>query len=74
MKTENAQSANWDFNPEQLGGYVPASVAKQMLNCKNTTLYNLRKNHKVVWSTIGAKVFYQVESIKKLLNENKKGE
>lgn len=74
MKTEKTQSPNWDFDPEQLGGFVPASIAMQMLNCKNTTLYNLRKRGVLVWSTVGAKVFYSLDSIKKLLNDNRQGQ
>jgi hypothetical protein len=54
-------------------GYVNAARAMQLLNVKSTTLYYLREREKVLaYSKIGKKIFYQIESIKKLLEKNSK--
>jgi len=54
-------------------GYVSATRAMQLLNIKSTTLYYLREREKVlIYSKIGKKIYYQIESIKKLLEKNSK--
>ena len=56
-------------------GYVSAATAKQLLNVKETTLYYLRERDKVlVYARIGKKIYYQIESIKKLLVKNSKND
>lgn len=74
MENEKKNPSHWDYDPDLLGGFVPARTAMQMLNVKSTTLYNLRRNQKLVWSKIGSKIFYQIESIRKLLRGNQQGE
>lgn len=65
--------SNSNTTDEQFLGYVSAARAKQLLSIKDTNLFYLRKRNQLVFSKIGRKVFYQLESIKKLLERNRQG-
>ncbi len=56
---------------ELLGGFVNAQKALQLLQCKTTTLYYLRKHGKIVSSKVGRKIFYEIKSIQDLLILNR---
>ena len=61
-----------DTQPNQLlDEWINESTTMNLLQCKKSTLYYLRKNKKVTYSTIGRKIFYSIESIKQLLNSNR---
>ena len=65
MKTDEIQPI------QPLDDWINESVTMNLLQCKKTTLYYLRKNKKITYSTIGRKIFYSIQSIKQLLNLNR---
>lgn len=72
---KNESKNNYQAGDENLlGGYITQKKAMQLLNVGYTTLYHIRKQGKVKYSLIGAKIFYDLKSIQDLLNCNKNGE
>ncbi len=57
---------------QPLGEWINESVTMNLLQCKKSTLYYLRKNKKIAFSRIGRKLFYSIQSILQLLNSNKR--
>lgn len=72
MNTETNYSLHQEGDDNLLGGYVNSKKAMQLLQCKTTTLYYLRKANELVFSKIGRKIFYEVKSIQALIQRNKK--
>lgn len=65
MKTNETQ-------PNQpLDEWINESITMNLLQCKKSTLYYLRKNKKITYSSIGRKIFYSIQSMKQLLNSNR---
>jgi hypothetical protein len=62
--------ANQNQNARLLDGWINEPTAMEILNCKKSTLYYLRKKGMILSSRIGVKTFYNIDSIKGLLNEN----
>jgi len=54
-----------------IGDYIPEKLVATFFNYSETKLREFRRQHKVVFSKIGVRYFYSIESIVKLLNENK---
>lgn len=54
-----------------IGDYVPEKIVATFFNYSETKLREFRRQNKVVFSKIGVRYFYSIESIIKLLNENK---
>lgn len=69
-KTINYQTGDESL----LGGFITQEKAMQLLNVGYTTLYHIRKQGRVKYSKIGAKVFYDLKSIQGLLGINSNGE
>ncbi|MBK7310345.1 MAG: hypothetical protein IPI93_06025 [Sphingobacteriaceae bacterium] len=59
-----------DETPIRMDDWIPESFAQKLLGLKTTSLWALRKKRKITSSKIGAKIFYSVKSIEKLLNKN----
>jgi len=56
--------------PQSLPDWISEKEAQQLLGLKNTSLWTLRKLRQVKYSKIGGRTFYNLESIKKLLEKN----
>ncbi len=59
-----------------LGGWITSEKAKQLLGIKSTTLYHLRtrKNgRRLLHTRVGKKIYYNLNDIKKFLDDNQKG-
>ena len=54
-----------------IGDFIPEKLVATFFNYSETKLREFRRQNKVVFSRIGARNFYSVQSIIKLLNENK---
>ena len=50
--------------------WLKQTEAMEILGCKRTTLYKLRKENRIIFSKLGRKVYVSKESLEKLLNEN----
>lgn len=50
--------------------WISEQEAQKLLGLKETSLWSLRKMRKVVSSKIGAKTFYSLKSIERLLQKN----
>lgn len=68
---KNNENNYQEGDSELLNGFVNAKKAMQLLSCKTTTLYHLRKNKLISYSKINAKIFYEIESIKALIQKNR---
>lgn len=73
MNTESNSALYQEGDDDLLGGYVNSKKAMQLLQCKTTTLYYLRKANELVFSKIGRKIFYEVKSLQALIQRNKIG-
>ncbi len=58
--------------PQQLNDWITELEAQAILGLKETSLWSLRKSKQLVSSKVGAKTFYSLRSIEKLLNKNQK--
>ena len=56
--------------PQRLNDWISEAEAQALLGLKETSLWALRKTKKVVSSKIGAKTFYSLKSIERLLQKN----
>ena len=56
-----------------LPGWLSEHEAQILLGRRNTTLWKLRKKGKLIYSKIGSRVYYKLESIQQLLEENTVG-
>ncbi len=54
-------------------GWLSEHKTQELLGRRNTTLWKLRKQGKLIYSKIGSRVYYKIESIQKLLEENTVG-
>ena len=54
-------------------GWLSEHKAQALLGRRNTTLWKLRKQGKLIYSKIGSRVYYKIESIQQLLEENTVG-
>jgi hypothetical protein len=54
-----------------LGDYIPEKLVATFFNYSETKLREFRRQNKVIFSKIGVRYFYSIESIIKLLNDNK---
>ena len=71
MTNEKSYSPYQEGDDKLLGGYVNSKKTMQLLQCKKTKLYYLRKKNELVFSKIGRVYFYEIKSIKALINRNK---
>lgn len=71
MNNDNKNSFYQEGDDNLLGGFVNSNKAKQLLQCKNTKLYYLRRDSELVFSKIGREIFYEIKSIQALLTRNK---
>ena len=51
-------------------GWIDELEARELLGCKNTKLWAIRKRGEVTYSKIGSKTFYKLTSIAELLEKN----
>jgi hypothetical protein len=56
--------------PQQLNDWISELDAQTLLGLKETSLWALRKKKQLVFSKIGARTFYSLKSIEKLLSKN----
>jgi len=68
MKTDFDNIIKSDTN--LLPGWIDELTAERLLDRRSTTLWKLRKQGKIISSKIGSKVYYKLESIMQLLEEN----
>lgn len=54
----------------KMDDWISELEAQKLLGLKETSLWALRKTKKIVSSKIGAKTFYSLKSIEKLLHKN----
>lgn len=73
MHNENTNPSYQEGDDNLLGGFVNSKKAKQLLQCKNTKLYYLRRDSELVFSKVGREIFYEIKSIQDLLSRNKNG-
>lgn len=71
MYNENKNPSYHEGDENLLGGYVNSKKTMQLLQCKNTKLYYLRKASELVFSKVGREIFYEIKSIQALLSRNK---
>jgi hypothetical protein len=57
-------------NASPIQGWCTELQTQKILGLKTTALWGLRKQNLIRYSKIGAKTFYNLESIKKLLEKN----
>lgn len=58
--------------PPKINGWISESEAQSLLGLKATSLWALRKSKQLRFSKVGAKIFYCLDSIEKLLKKNEK--
>ncbi len=58
--------------PNQLPEWLDEKTTQNLLRKKTTALWKLRKEGKIQFSKIGGSTYYSLDSIKRLLNGNKK--
>jgi hypothetical protein len=56
--------------PIRMDDWISESFAQKLLGIKKTSLWALRKQNKIVYSKVGAKIFYSRKSIEKLITKN----
>ncbi|MFO0356990.1 MAG: helix-turn-helix domain-containing protein [Sphingobacteriaceae bacterium] len=56
--------------PVRMDDWIPESFAQKLLGIKKTSLWALRKQNMIIYSKVGAKIFYSRKSIEKLINKN----
>ena len=54
----------------KIGDWISEQETQEILGLKKTSLWYLRKTKKLTYSKVGAKIFYSLKSIEKLLNKN----
>jgi hypothetical protein len=54
----------------KMNDWIPEKEAQKLLGLKETSMWALRKTRKIAFSKIGAKTFYSLKSIEKLLSKN----
>ena len=54
----------------KMNDWITEMEAQALLGLKETSLWALRKKKQIVFSKVGAKTFYSLKSIEKLLNKN----
>lgn len=61
------------FQPkETFGDYISESEAKKILGRKTTWFWNLRKQGKIPFTKVGAKIFYSKAEVLSFIEANKK--
>lgn len=54
----------------KMNDWITEAEAQKLLGLKETSMWSLRKKKQIVYSKIGAKTFYSLKSIEKLLEKN----
>ena len=54
----------------KLDDWISELEAQKLLGLKETSMWALRKTKQLAFSKVGAKTFYSLKSIEKLLNKN----
>ena len=56
----------------KMNDWICESEAQKLLGLKETSMWALRKKKQITFSKVGAKVFYSLKSIERLLSKNEK--
>ena len=56
--------------PRPFQDWIPKLEAQKLLGLKETSLWSLRRRKKLISSKVGARVFYSIKSIEKLMRKN----
>ena len=64
------QMCNETRKSVKMEDWIPEKEAQRLLGLKDTSMWSLRKQRKVISSKIGAKTFYSLKSIERLLQKN----
>lgn len=54
----------------KMNDWITEAEAQKLLGLKETSMWALRKKKQIVYSKVGAKTFYSLKSIEKLLDKN----
>lgn len=54
----------------KMNDWITETEAQKLLGLKETSMWALRKKKQIVYSKVGAKTFYSLKSIEKLLDKN----
>jgi hypothetical protein len=54
----------------KMNDWISQQEAEKLLGLKETSMWTLRKTRKIAFSKIGAKTFYSLKSIERLLGKN----
>jgi len=66
MKTTTEDKKSTSLIP----GWISSEEMGAMLNLKVTSLWKLRSRGQVIWSRVGGRIFYKMESVLQLLEKN----
>lgn len=69
QKTTNENQLN-DLAAKSLNGWIPRKEIQSFLNLKATAICEFHKKHKISISKIGRTVYYRLDDIINLLNNN----